>query len=42
MAPMGFKSRVGSLIHILEKVYVFHEIHLWCDTYQPIGGQHGS
>ena len=22
--------------------YTFPEIHLWCDTCQPLGGQHGS
>ena len=40
----GFKARVGSLIWAAQRhmCYTFPEIHLWCDTYQPLGGQHGS
>ena len=37
-SPLGFKARVGSLIHTWQrqKCYMFTEIHLWCDTYcQP-------
>ena len=22
--------------------YMFPRIHLWCNTFQPLGGQHGS
>ena len=38
-SPLGFKARVGSLI---SSRYLFSEIHLWCDTCWPFGGQHGS
>ena len=44
MSPLGFKARVGSLIQAWWRCtcYTFPEIHLWCDTCQPLGGQHGS
>ena len=35
---------VGSLIYVWQRhmCYTFPEIHLWCDTCQHLGGQHGS
>ena len=38
------KARVGSLIHTWQRhmCHMFPEIHLWCETYRPLGGQHGS
>ena len=44
MSPLGFKARVGSLICTWQRCicYTFPEIHLWCDTFQPLGNQHGS
>ena len=38
----GFQS--GSLIHTLWRriCYTFPQIHLWCDTCQPLSGHHGS
>ena len=44
MSTLGFKARVGSLIHTWWRCmcYMFPEIHLWCDTCWPIGSQHGS
>ena len=43
-SPLGLKVRVGSLIHALWRhiCYTFPEIHLWCNTYQPLDSQHGS
>ena len=43
-SPLGFKARVGSLIQAVRRhtYNMFPEIHLWCDTCQPLGGQHGS
>ena len=43
MSPLGFKAKVGSLIHIWCRCmcYIFNEIHLWCDTCHH-GGQYGS
>ena len=43
-SPLGFKARVGSLIHTWQRhmCYMFPEIHLLCDTCQYLGGQHGS
>ena len=40
----GFKAREGSLINTWWRhtYYTFPEIHLWCDTYWPLGSQHGS
>ena len=38
-SPLGFKARVGSLTC---GCYTFPEIHLWCYTNWPLGGQHGS
>ena len=39
----GFQS-LGSLIHTWQRwmCYTFPDIHLWCDTCWPLGGQHGS
>ena len=36
-------SPVGSLIRTLQRhiCYTFPEIYLWCDTCQPLDGQHG-
>ena len=42
MSPLGFKARVGSLICTWWRCTCFPEIHLWFDTCQPLGGQHGS
>ena len=43
-SPLGSKARVGSLIHtwLRYTFYTFPEIHLWCDTCRPLGGQCGS
>ena len=44
-SPLGFKTRVGSALFLAEAYvlrYMFHEIHLWCDTWKPLGGQCGS
>ena len=43
-SPLGFKARVGSLIHTWQRCmcYIFSKIHLWCNTCQPLGGLHGS
>ena len=42
--PLGFKTRVGSLIYAWHKCmcYTFSKIHLWCNTSSPLGSQHGS
>ena len=42
--PLGFKARVCSLIHALWRhmCYTFPEIHLWCNTCQPVDSQHSS
>ena len=40
-----FQSQSGQpYSHLVEAYtcYIFTESHLWCDTYQPLGGQHGS
>ena len=38
----GFQSQsVQSYLHLAE-VYMFHKIHLWYDTCQPLGSQHDS
>ena len=44
MSPLGFKARVGNLIHTWQRRTwcVFPKIDLWCNTCQPLGGQHGS
>ena len=44
MPPLGFKARVGSLSCTWQRrtFYTFTEIHLWCDTCQPLCGQHGN
>ena len=44
MSPLGFKARVGSALFELSGgiCYTFPEIHLWCNTCWPLGGQHGS
>ena len=41
-SPLGFKARVGSLIHTWWRhmCYTFLEIYLWCDTFAGIYGQH--
>ena len=40
----GFQSQSRSLIFTWKRHAwcTFPEIHLWCNTYQPLGGQHGS
>ena len=42
MSPLGFKATVGSLICTWQwcTCYTLSEIHLWCDTCRPLGGQH--
>ena len=42
MSPLGFKARVGSLICTWLRCTwcMCPQIHLWCDTYWPLGGQH--
>ena len=44
MSSLGFKTRVGSFICTWWRhtCYMFLEIHLWCDTCQPLRGQYGS
>ena len=44
MSPQCFKDIVGSLIRTWWRCmhYMFPEIHLWCNTSQPFGGQNGS
>ena len=44
MSPLGFKVRVESLIDTWPRrtFYTFPEIHLWCNTWQPLGGLYGS
>ena len=44
VTSLGFKARVSSLICALQRhlCYTFPEIHLWCHTSWPLGGQHGS
>ena len=44
MSPLGFKARVGSIIHPWWRCtcYTFAEVHLWCNTLSPLGNQHGS
>ena len=43
-SPLGFKARVGSLIHTWwgHMCYMFPEIHLWCYTCWPLGSWYGS
>ena len=46
-SPLGFKARVGSPLFELSggvrvTLHTFPEIYLWCNTCQPLGGQHGS
>ena len=42
-SPLGFKARVDPLlVCFLACVQWIPEIHLWCDTCWPLGGQHGS
>ena len=36
-----FQSQSGKPYSHLAEVYVFPKIHLWCDTCQPLDGQHG-
>ena len=40
----GFQSQSGQPYSSLQRLtcYTFPEIHLWCDTCRPLGGQHGS
>ena len=42
-SPPGFKASVGSLIHAWQRhmCYMFSQIHLWCNTYWPLGSQPG-
>ena len=42
--PLDFKAKVHSLICTWQKHawHAFPEIHLWCATFWPLGGQHGS
>ena len=44
MSPLGFKASIGSFIYTWQRCmcYMFPEIHLWCNTCQPLSGQHGS
>ena len=36
----GFQSQSGQpYLHLAKE---FPEIHFWCNTCQPLGGQHGS
>ena len=44
ISSLGFKARVGSLIRTWQRHTwcIFPEIHLWCNTCQPLGGQHCS
>ena len=37
----GFQSQ-GGLTCMLSCLHVIPQIHLWCDTCQPLDGQHGS
>ena len=39
-----FQARVGSLIRTWQSCmcYMFPEIYLWCNTYWPVGSEHGS
>ena len=43
MSPLGFKVRMGSLIHTRWRYMwnMFPEIHLCCDTCWPLGSQDG-
>ena len=43
-SPLGFKARVGSIICTwqMHTCNTFHEIDLWCDTCQALGGQHAN
>ena len=42
-SPLGFKARVDPLLAcFLTCAQRIPEIHLWCDTCWPLGGQHGS
>ena len=39
----GFQSQSGQPYLHLAETYMLHvEIHVWCNTCQPLGGQHGS
>ena len=43
MSPLGFKARVDpSLVCFIACMQWIPDIHLWCDTCWPLGGQHGS
>ena len=43
MSTLGFKARVDPLhMCFLACAQWLPQIHLWCDTCQPLGGQHGS
>ena len=43
MSPLGLKAKEGNLIHIWQSYMcnTLSKIHLWCNTCQPLGGQHG-
>ena len=43
-SPLGFKARVGNLIHTWQRHtwYTVPEIHLYCDTYACVYGQHSG
>ena len=42
-SPLGFKARMDpSLACFVACMQWFPEIHLWCDTRWPLGGQRGS
>ena len=41
---LGFKTRAGSLTCTWQRHMwcMFPDIHLWCDTFQPLDSQHGG
>ena len=43
-SPLGFKARGGSLIYTWQRHmnYILPEIHLWCNTCQPLGSQQAA
>ena len=41
-SALGFKVKSGQPYSCLAEAYMLHDIHLWCDTCWPLGGQHGS
>ena len=40
-SALGFKARVD-IACTFSCLHVTHQIHLWCDTCQPLDGQHGG